>query len=187
MRRNFRRIEKREGVEFVRCEVAEDVPEFLDALFDLHQKRWQVLGLDGCFKRRPAEAIFYRKFAKLAFEKNWLAMFAIRENGIHKAVQIGYVFDGVYLQLQEGYDPQFQNGVGNALRYYAIREFIAEGIREYDFLAGESEHKRRWSAQVRIGYDVLIGSGSLKSRLLFLGSVWPSGRFVEQQGIEHGW
>ncbi len=187
MRRNHRRTSKLDGVEFVRCDTAEMIPAFLDALFDLHQKRWQAVGLDGCFKRRPEEASFYREFATMAFEKGWLALYAVLEKGQFRAVQFGYVFDGNYLQLQEGYDPDFQNGVGNALRYHAVRDFIDSGLNEYDFLAGTSEHKRRWSADVRQGYDILVGSGSLKSRLVYLGGIWPTGGYLKQSGLISGW
>ena len=180
MRRNFRRTEKMEGVQFVRCNTDDQVSVFLDALFDLHQKRWKSVGLDGCFVRRPAEASFYREFAKLAFSNGWLAAYGILENGIFRAVQFGYTYNGAYLQLQEGYDPDFQQGAGNALRLFAIRDLIERGVAEYDFLAGDSEHKRRWNAVVRDGFDILLGSGSLRSRVMIGAGIWPSGRWVRQ-------
>ena len=183
MRRNNRKIGKIDGIEFVRCQNLGELPEFLDALFDLHQRRWEDVGIDGCFKRKPVEKRFYREFAPVAFENGWLALFGVKRSGIFKAVQFGYYYDGVFLQLQEGYDPNFRSGVGNALRHHVISASIDAGIREYDFLAGPSEHKRRWSAKVRDGYDILIGSDSLASRLMTSGGIWPSGRFATQRDL----
>jgi len=183
MRRNNRKIAKIDGVEFVRCQNLGELPEFLDALFDLHQRRWEDVGIDGCFKRKPVEKRFYREFAPVALENGWLALFGIKQNGVFKAVQFGYFYDGVFLQLQEGYDPSFRSGAGNALRHHVINASIDAGIREYDFLAGPSEHKRRWSAKIRDGYDILIGSNSLASRLMTAGGIWPSGRFATQRGL----
>jgi len=179
MRRNFRRTDKIDGVTFVHCTEASQVTDFLDALFDLHQKRWHAIGLDGCFVRRPAEAEFYREFATAAFENGWMSAYGVIEHGIFRAVQFGYTYNGSYLQLQEGYDPEFQQGAGNALRLYGIRDLIAQGVTEYDFLAGDTEHKRRWSSKVRDGFDILIGSGSLRSRLMITAGIWPTGRWVK--------
>ena len=57
---------------------------------------------------------------------------------------------------------------------------IRDGIRTYDFLGGMTEHKRRWSAKERVGYDVMIGAPSVKTALLFWKSIWPTGRFMDQ-------
>ena len=96
---------------------------------------------------------------------------------------MGYIHNGAYLQMQEGFNPDFVDGVGNVLRHHVISLCIEEGLKEYDFLGGFTEHKRRWGAQVRSGYDVLIGNDSLKSRLLINLRFWPSGRYLQQHGL----
>ena len=183
MRRKTRRLMAIDGVEFVRCNTADELPEFLDALFDLHQRRWKSAGMDGSFRRKPLMERFYREFAPVALEEGWLGLFALQQHGHFKAVQFGYVFDGIYHQLQEGFDPDFEADAGNALRHLAIEALIDEGVRSYDFLGGWTEHKRRWGAELRHGSDIFVGSRSLKSRLLFSKEIWPTGRWIEQEGI----
>lgn len=183
IRRAYRQVAKLDGVEFVRCDSLDELPEFLDALFELHQLRWHAVGQDGCFRRKPAEERFYREFAPVAYRRGWLAIYGVRENGILRAVQFGYVYGGRFLQLQEGFDPEFKKGAGNALRYFVFCRCIDAGLDVYDFLGGATEHKRRWGAKTRGGYDILIGDRSLKSRLAFTMGLWPTGRFVEQRGI----
>ena len=114
----------------------------------------------------------------MAWERGWLRFFAVREGPAFKAVQIGYVYDGVFHQLQEGFDPAGLAGIGNVLRGKAIEASIQEGVRAYDFLGGFGEHKRRWGARPRIGYDLLLGRRSLRTLPLFAAGFWPTGRYL---------
>ena len=110
-------------------------------------------------------------------------MFALKQKGRFRAVQIGYMYEGNFLQLQEGYDPTFAKGAGNALRHLVIEYCINRKITTYDFLGGFSEHKRRWGASVRTGHDLLIGNPSMRANLLFLKEIWPNGRLMDELGL----
>jgi CelD/BcsL family acetyltransferase involved in cellulose biosynthesis len=104
----------------------------------------------------------------------------LKVDGVIRAVQYGYAYAGVFSQLQEGYDPDGFDGIGNVLRNHVIKVSVAEGLREYDFLGGFSEHKRRWGATLAQGYDLLIGRPLAKNALLFAKCVWPTGRFIKE-------
>ena len=80
--------------------------------------------------------------------------------------------------MQEGLDPNFSKGVGNALRAKVIESLISENVELYDFLGGYTEHKRRWTAKKRLGFEFLVGSKSVIGRLLIRSKIWPSGRFL---------
>jgi hypothetical protein len=160
------------------CTSPGELPRYLDALFELHNARRQVLGEEGAFSSRPEEAQFYREFAPRALEEGWLSLCALHEGASFKAVQLGYVYGNTYLALQEGFDPTFIAGAGNVLRLEVIRQCIAAGIRYYDFLGGYTLHKRRWGAQPRNGYDLFIGRAGFTNRVIFFGKVWPSGRYL---------
>ncbi|MCG3132553.1 MAG: hypothetical protein FLDDKLPJ_03411 [Phycisphaerae bacterium] len=166
------------GIAFERFHDAAPLPEALETLFRLNDLRWSAVGLRGSFFRKPKEADFYRDFAPRAQDRGWLRMYAARLAGQIVAVQLGYVYDGVYHQMQEGFDPSAPRGVGNALRQWSIERLIEEGVRTYDFLGGLTEHKRRWLAEPRAGSDLLIGRPTLKNRLLFTRPVWPTGRYL---------
>lgn len=166
------------GVQFERYCDTTPLPEALETLFRLNDLRWSAVGLRGSFVRKPKEADFYREFAPRARDRGWLRMYAARLAGQVVAVQLGYVYDGVYHQMQEGFDPSAPRGVGNALRQWSIERLIEEGVRTYDFLGGLTEHKRRWLAEPRAGCDLLLGRRTLKNRLLFTRPVWPTGRFL---------
>ena len=178
LRRLQRNILGRDGVVVTCCQLQEDLPIYLKALFDLHYQRWNHKGKDGGFRHRPLMVSFYKRFTKEALEKKWLRFAALKDKGCFKAIQIGYDYRGVFHQLQEGFDPAYANGVGNVLRLKMIEDCIGDGIRIYDFLGGFSEHKRRWLAQERVGYDIFIGARKLKNRFLFFKKIWPTGRFL---------
>jgi CelD/BcsL family acetyltransferase involved in cellulose biosynthesis len=174
-----KRIMERPTVEVLRCESEEHIPMFLEALFELHHRRWQLKGEAGAFREQPLEEGFYRRFTRVAHRNGWLRLYGLREGGDFKAVQIGYVYRQVFHQLQEGFDPDYLKGAGNLLRARLIEDCIDEGVQAYDFLGEMSEHKRRWLSRERTGHDLLIGRTRLKNIPLFRG-FWPSCRFMRQ-------
>ncbi len=183
-RSNVKRQEKRLAAEhrinFRICRNETDRQELLDALFYLHRQRWESVGQEGSFVRRPPMERFYRCFSAEALKRGWLRILALEVDGSIQAVQYGYVYGKTFYSLQEGYDPQAIKGVGNVLRNRAIQTCIQEGLSEYDFLGEFSDHKRHWEARARQGADLLIGRKSLKNQLLFCKEVWPAGRYVRQ-------
>jgi CelD/BcsL family acetyltransferase involved in cellulose biosynthesis len=168
---------------FIQCETQDELDHFLDVLFDLHHKRRMLYNDPGTFIRRPSQPLFYRSFTPKALKKGWLRISALEARGTIQAIQLGYVCNGTYLQLQEGFNPDFIAGVGNVLRHHVIAQCINDGLVEYDFLGGFSEHKRRWGAKTRNGYDIIVGNHSLKSRLLIKLQIWPTGRYLQQYGL----
>ena len=143
LRAETKRILGRPTVEICRCENQDQLAEFLEALFGLHNLRWQDKGEAGAFRAQPQEAEFYGRFTRVALQEGWLRFFGLRDEGTLKAVQIGYVYRNVFHQLQEGFDRTICTAP-NVLRARVIEACIEEGVEAYDFLGEMSEHKRRW-------------------------------------------
>ena len=171
-------------IEITRCTTIFDVPAYLEALFELHLAHWRRKGQPGSFG--PEKVAMYHSFARRAVQLDWLRLYGLKSDGQFKAVQIGYVYDRTFYALQEGFDPDFTQGVGNVLRYEIIQACIEEGIRSYDFLRGFSEHKRMWLAKAREGCDVFIGRRSALNYFLFKGGVSPSGRYLKSVPVCSG-
>jgi CelD/BcsL family acetyltransferase involved in cellulose biosynthesis len=186
LKRRTLQVKKLPGFAFTQCELEEQRAGYLAALFDLHERRWQAAGLPGSFVRRPLMADFSREFSRVALERGWLRLFGIQSEGVFKAVQFGYVYEGTFYQMQEGFDPEAPDGIGNVLRSLVIEACIAENVHTYDFLGGFTEHKRRWSAAPRVGRQLLIGRNTLKNRPLFGAGIWPTGRYLQLDAIR-GW
>jgi CelD/BcsL family acetyltransferase involved in cellulose biosynthesis len=186
LRRKKNKLLSSIGISIENCSNESDLEYFIKTLFNLHHRRRMLLDDPGCFIRRPAEAAFYRNFIPMALERGWLRLIALKEDNDIQAIQIGYAYNGDFLQLQEGFNPDFSSGAGNVLRHIVIEQCIEEGLRNYDFLGGFTEHKRRWGAQKKLGHELLIGHPSLKNRLLFLREIWPSGKYIQEIGLFDG-
>lgn len=179
VRRTMRKILSRSGVEIRKVISMQELAPALESLFSLHNKRWRSIGQDGVFLRNPREKAFYEHFAPHALQQGWLALYMLLDDGEPKAVQIGYVYNGALVQLQEGFDPDYSPHVGNVLRASVIEDCIRNGVCEYDFLGGMSEHKRRWLAEKRIGMDLLVSGPHLKNILIMKAGIWPTGRYLQ--------
>lgn len=178
VRRMSRKILDNPNVEICKVESPAEVEPALAALFELHGKRWRAIGESGVFARNAKEKQFYERFTRKALAQGWLAMYTLLDSGEPKAVQFGYIYGDAFLQLQEGFDPDYSPHVGNVLRAHIIEECIKLGLREYDFLGGHSEHKRRWLSEEREGMDLLATSLKVKNIPIVRGSVWPTGAYL---------
>jgi CelD/BcsL family acetyltransferase involved in cellulose biosynthesis len=175
-----RKLERLGRLSITLCQQEQELPLFLDSLFSLHKKRWEAAGQRGSFVRRPLMQDFYRGFAATALREGWLKLFALRIDDTILAVQIGYLYNGVFYALQEGFDPDGPQGLGNVLRHAVIDWCITNKVREYDYLGGNEEHKLQWGAKQRTGRHLFCGRQSPKNLLLAAADIWPSGRFITE-------
>ena len=143
-----RRIEKRYRARFYKCTQESEISPCLDALFDLHRKRWQQRGEAGVFAT-PARRQFYEQMSRNFLARNWLEFWLLDLDGKTVAAQFAFRHRDRVFALQEGFDPAFSGeSVGFVLRGHALKQCIADGVAYYDFLAGKSESKERWAVDV---------------------------------------
>lgn len=180
LRGEIKRIGRQANVTMTRCETVDEIPQYLEALFDLHFRRWQIRGEEGSFRRKPQLMTFYQEFVPRALANGWLWFYALKDHDEYKAVQLGYVYGQVFHQIQEGFDPEYTKGVGNVLRAHVMEQCIAAGVATVDFLGEMTEHKRRWLAVQRDGCDLFLAPRKLKNYPLFSAEIWPTGRFLCQ-------
>lgn len=149
-----RRLESKYNVRLRRCEKEEELPKFLNALFQLHRKRWALRGEAGSFSL-PQRCSLYCDVAKQFLAKGWLDFWLLDLNNRTVAGLFGLRYGNTHYQLQEGFDPEYYAySVGLVLKAMVLRELIDEGVRWYDFLGGGEPHKRRWGADRRSYYSV---------------------------------
>lgn len=186
LRRQKKKLEQTGRLSISFCQHERELPHYLNTLFRLHKKRWEAAGQRGSFVRRPLMQDFYTGFAATALNRGWLKLFALRIDDTILAVQIGYLYNGMFYQLQEGFDPERPGGLGNVLRHAVIDWCITNKVREYDYLGGNEEHKLQWGAKQRTGRHLFCGRQSPKNLLLAAADIWPSGRFITE-GVPAGY
>jgi CelD/BcsL family acetyltransferase involved in cellulose biosynthesis len=142
-----RRVRKRYNVRLLKCATVEDLPTYLDALFDLHQRRWTAQGEPGRFSM-PERRQFYAEMSHAFLRRGWLEFFLLELDGKIVAADLA-VRDGVTVHgLQAGRDPAYDaEGVGMVLMIHVIEQCIAEGVHRVDFAHGDEAYKFGWGAQ----------------------------------------
>jgi len=160
------------------CRDATELDSLLEQFFILHQKHWSEKGGQGSFQRSPELQRFYREFVPLALNRGWLKLYYLESEGVIQAMQLGYLYNGDFLALQEGYDPRFLAGSGQVLRHEIMQQCIDEDLHCYDFLGGYTDHKRRWLAQRKKGGQLFIYQKRLKNLPFYLQKIWPTGAYL---------
>ena len=143
-----KRLERKYQARFYKCASDSELPRCLEALFNLHQKRWHSTGQPGSFES-AARRQFYLDIGRLLLPQGLLEFWLLELNGKPAAAQFGFRFGNTVSQLQEGYDREYStDSVGYLLRARVLQELIAQGVRTYDFLGGEPGYKAKWGAQI---------------------------------------
>jgi len=164
--RYSRRLEKRYATQIYRCADASQISAALEAMFRLHQARWQAVGKTGSFAAEERRR-FYYDLSRLLLDRGWLELWVLELNGEVAAVQYAFRYGKTVFQLQEGFDPsRSSDRVGFVLRGRVLESLISEGVTKYDFLAGEPGYKARWSAELRHYNDLHF------ARRFSLGSIY---------------
>jgi len=142
-----RRAESLYQVRLRRCESESEIPLVLDALYCLHQKRWNSVREPGSFLSTERRDL-YARMAKAFFDRGWLELWSLELNGRAVAVQMNFRYRDCIYALQEGFDTDFADlRVGFILRAATLENFISRGATAYDFLGGFNAQKQRWGAQ----------------------------------------
>ena len=166
----LRELEAKPEIRFGFCEDIEQASAMLPILFELHTKRWARDGKPGVFGGEQKRE-FYQSLSKLFLQRGWLRFGWLEWRGVILACQYGFAYQGKYFLLQEGYEAASEHwNLGIGLRAWSIREFIREGLREYDFLGGRVlRHRSDWGAETKRSKNVQLAAASYKNMLFCRG------------------
>ncbi|MEM1293989.1 MAG: GNAT family N-acetyltransferase [Verrucomicrobiota bacterium] len=136
----------------------EDLPleEGLEKLIELNQMRW---GEEAQSFHTPEFTEFHQRLASEFATKGWLSLRFLVLDGEFAAAQYDFVYGNKAWGFQAGWNPKFaEDKVSRALISYSLRDFIAAGLTEYDFLAGDAEYKTHWASVNREVFDLEIAN-----------------------------
>lgn len=143
IRRSIRLYEEQGPVALTAAESVDEALDFLDGLKALHQPYWQARDKPGAFAN-PFFETFHRDLIRRSFAAGRVQLVRITVGD----TAIGYIYNflagtTVY-QYQSGFcyddDPKLKPGLVS--HYLAIVHNIGAGAEVYDFMAGESQHKK---------------------------------------------
>jgi CelD/BcsL family acetyltransferase involved in cellulose biosynthesis len=144
-KRRLRWLEKRPGFEIERITDPAQLVPGLDALFELHHKRWAVEGGSDAIDSGAVEA-FHRLAGRALAERGWARLYLLHVEGAPRAALYGWRHGDRFVFYQAGYDPEWrQRSVGTVLLGHIVKECFADGLAEYDFLRGSEPYKLKWA------------------------------------------
>jgi CelD/BcsL family acetyltransferase involved in cellulose biosynthesis len=171
-----------ENVEF-KLAGADDLGAAMDALFELHQQRWNARLLPGVMGGERIRG-FHQTIARRFQENDWLRLHLIVIDG--KIVSSLYCFEfrEKYYYYLGGFAPELgRYSLGTVLTARAVKHAIERGCKEFDFLRGNEPYKYRWQPEERVNHRVLIAdSASARSRVML--GINRLERYVEHRAKE---
>ena len=140
--------------------------------FDLHQERWQSVGLRGSFSD-PRSREFQREVAWKFLNRGWLYLSTLSIDGDAASVKFGCIYNDKFYGITTGRNIHYlEYNVGHLHILETIKYAISRGLREYDFMQGDEPYKFYWTRSARRYMQVtIIKSGclpALRLRLLRL-------------------
>jgi CelD/BcsL family acetyltransferase involved in cellulose biosynthesis len=168
LRRSDRAYVARGPLALRRADSVAEAHQFLDALASLHQARWSNRGHPGAFA-----APFFRRFHRALIERGMPRgeIDLLRVTAGERVV--GYLYNlryrGHALAYQSGFDylgADKHQKPGLTCHHAAIRQYLADGIDRYDFLAGDDRYKRSLSTGTAMLHWLEIGAPWAPRRVL---------------------
>lgn len=139
-RKHERRLARRWELRFRTTSTADELPGDLDAFFALHARRWG--GTSSAF--RAGREAFHRDVAPALLAEGRLRLRFLELDGRPVAALYNLRCGAAEAAYQAGRDPDLARyGVGSMLHLHAVREALADGLREYRLLRGGEAYKLR--------------------------------------------
>jgi CelD/BcsL family acetyltransferase involved in cellulose biosynthesis len=165
VRRKMRTLQRDHRVRLRRSSTEAEASSDLETLFRLHDARWSDRP-DPSAIQAPETRRFHREFALAAQRLGWLRLFLLEVDDEPVAAWYGWRLGDRYSYYQAGFDPGWSRySVGFLMLAETVREAIAEGAAEYDFLLGDEAFKARFATGERHGCQVLLAPRVSTARL----------------------
>jgi len=148
-------------------------PDFVD----LHQKRRQMLGDEGCFSDSEFESFLRNATLELA-KKGRAELMVIHFDGQPLASMLLFNNDSTNFMYQSGADPsRMKLEPGYQIATVAIQKSIESGLQYFDFMRGDEPYKARWSTARIPLMTIRFVPRNLRSRIKH--NVWLTGQTIK--------
>ncbi len=149
------------------AETALQARDYLLALKQLHQAHWTARGLPGAFANEQFER-FHLRLVERAFDRGEIQLLKISAGDSVIGYFYNFVYRGHLYHYQSGFnydgiDPKASPGL--VAHCLAIEYCLAQGIRIYDFMGGDSQYKRTLATRETEMLWWVLQRNSLKFRI----------------------
>ncbi len=147
VRRGRRKLEAEGEVRLTR--ITEAAPAELELFYQLERAGWkgQQATAIACAEQTRQ---FYDEIARTAARFGYLSLYRLDCGGRAVALQYGLTYGERFFLLKPTYDEHFrQASPGHVIMHEILRDMLARGLREFDFLMPVMEWKREWATALR--------------------------------------
>lgn len=154
------------------------LPRFFDVLVELHQKRRQSLGEQGCFIDATFTA-YHREVIERFFALGRLRLQYVLLDGRPVAIEYDLTGGNTIYFYQSGIEPAvLEQRPGWLGTIGSLRSAIEQGYRTFDFMRGDEAYKSSWKAQPRPTVETRIVARRPAAQIRH--TAWLAERHVRQ-------
>jgi CelD/BcsL family acetyltransferase involved in cellulose biosynthesis len=155
----------------------DQLPEAIEVLIALHQRRRRWLGQGGCFAS-PRFTAFHSEVMPKLLSAGHLRLSWLELDGRPAAAEYQLAGNGVLYAYQGGVDPDvLQEEPGRLIMQATLRRAVEEGCRALDFLRGDEPYKAHFRASPRPGLALRIIPNRTLAR--WRQQCWAAGRAMK--------
>ena len=156
----------------------DELPQAMDILVDLHQRRRAMLGEEGCFASARFLA-FYRDVVPELLRRGQVQFYWLELDGRPVAAEYQLVGGGTLYAYQAGVDPEsMEHQPGKLINLAILRQAIEHGYRAFDFLRGDEPYKARFGARPRPSVEFRVVPRGTVAQLRH--NLWLAGNSVKE-------
>ncbi|MCW8193294.1 GNAT family N-acetyltransferase [Proteobacteria bacterium 005FR1] len=146
IRRTLREYEREGPVRHTWATTVDEALDMFDEMGTLHTAAWQQRGKQGSFAN-PDWVRFHKQLIRSRFGEGEIHISKVSNEAEVIGYLYGFIYEGSFLFCQCGLNYQSSNKKRPGLlsHYLLIKHFAEEGLRYYDFLAGEGDYKQSLS------------------------------------------
>jgi len=143
----------------------EGLSKGLGALFDLHEKRRQLMKVQSNFLS-PEVRQFHQELSRHFFKEQILSLHLLCDGEAAISAIYAFNYKNKISVFQTGFDPAWKKwSAGAALLYLCVQRAYQDGLREFDFLKGTEGYKSLWATAVRDEMRLTVYNRNLRGSL----------------------
>jgi CelD/BcsL family acetyltransferase involved in cellulose biosynthesis len=150
----------------------------MNLLVELHQRRQEMLGEEGCFASARFLG-FYRDVVPELLRRGQVQFYWLELDGKPVAAEYQLVGNGTLYAYQAGVDPgSMEYQPGKLINLAILRRAIEHGYRAFDFLRGDESYKARFGARPRPTVEYRVVPRRTVAQLRH--NIWLAGNNVKE-------
>ncbi len=171
IRTAFNKIKKHRGELEISIAAPDNVEEFFNRFYEMHQTQWIQRGQAGHFHDWPDAYLFHLNLAKEMVKLSRLRLLKISTQGLAMTYEYSYQFGNYYHYYMRGNltDEEFNKfSIGRVGLISALKDAIEFNKKEFDMGQGEYDYKMKNGGRVLTNHSLLFFRNSISKRIKIL-------------------